>query len=292
MSQLSEEVLASGWLNLYKSPGISSAAFLSTLKRLTSLKVGHAGTLDPLARGVLPVALGCATRLIEYLSVQTKEYEFTVLFGQETDTGDTSGKVIGLSDRVPSEAELEEIVSSFTGRNFQKPPAFCARKVNGRRAYAIARSGQAVDLPEREIFISSLRLISAQNKRATYKVECSTGTYVRSLAKDIAAALGTCAVVEDIYRTRVGPFKVEDCVTNLKEICLSGKLPLSFVLSGLQRFDIESDSLQQVRLGRSIKLESRAQSRLGVLYFEEVPVAVGEFDCNNVFQPRKVFVGI
>lgn len=197
----------SGWVVLDKPSGITSAHAVARVKRLLdAAKVGHAGTLDPLATGVLPLALGEATKLIAYAMDGSKSYRFTVQWGEGRDTDDTEGAVTGLSGVRPAAVEIEAALPAFTGFIMQKPPSFSAIKVNGERAYDLARDGAPPDLPPREVEVKRFVLIKAHADSAEFELDCGKGTYVRSLARDLAIMLGTFGHVTALRRTRVGPF--------------------------------------------------------------------------------------
>lgn len=197
----------SGWVVLDKPSGITSAHAVARVKRfLDAAKVGHAGTLDPLATGVLPLALGEATKLVSYAMDGSKSYRFTVRWGEGRDTDDTEGVVTGLSDVRPTAAEIESALPRFTGVIMQKPPSFSAIKVGGERAYDLARDGAPPDLPPREVEVKRFVLLAAHADSAEFEMDCGKGTYVRSIARDLAQALGTFGHVTALRRTRVGPF--------------------------------------------------------------------------------------
>ncbi len=197
----------SGWVVLDKPSGITSAHAVARVKRLLdAAKVGHAGTLDPLATGVLPLALGEATKLISYAMDGSKSYRFTVQWGEGRDTDDTEGAVTGLSDVRPTAARIAAALPAFTGVILQKPPSFSAIKVGGERAYDLARDGAPPDLPPREVEVKRLVLIEAHEDSAEFELDCGKGTYVRSLARDLAQALDTFGHVTALRRTQVGPF--------------------------------------------------------------------------------------
>lgn len=278
-----------GWINLFKPVGLSSASAVNQTKRLLSLgcKVGHSGTLDPFASGVLPIALGSATRLIEYLSLESKEYEFTILFGKETTTGDNTGEVVRTSSKLPSKAEAQSVASIFLGKTLQRPPAFSAIKVNGKRAYALARSGKEVILPEREISISSLELLNFANQEAIYKVVCSTGTYIRSLAVDMSRALGTYGLVTKLLRTKVGPFCLDSCNPPSPNALL---LPADFILKDMQSATLTDEELKGVKVGKKVPLNCISKPGLLAVYSGGDLVAIGEFSCDGLFSPKKVLV--
>ena len=208
-----------GWIILDKPVGLGSTQAVSAVKRALrdagepKTKVGHGGTLDPLASGVLPIALGEATKLAGRMLDATKAYDFTIRFGEKTDTLDLEGKVIATSDVRPSRAEVEAILPRFTGPIRQTPPAFSALKVNGKRAYDLARAGEEVELAQREVTIHALSIVAAGANEATLSATVSKGTYIRSLARDIALALNTVGHVTMLRRTKAGPFTLERAIS-------------------------------------------------------------------------------
>ena len=208
-----------GWIVLDKPVGLGSTQAVSAVKRALrdagepKTKVGHGGTLDPLASGVLPIALGEATKLAGRMLDATKVYDFTIRFGEKTDTLDLEGKVIATSDVRPSRAEVEAILPRFTGPIRQTPPAFSALKVDGKRAYDLARAGEEVELAQREVTIHALSIVAAGANEATLSATVSKGTYIRSLARDIALALNTVGHVTMLRRTKAGPFTLERAIS-------------------------------------------------------------------------------
>jgi tRNA pseudouridine55 synthase len=208
-----------GWIVLDKPVGLGSTQAVSAVKRALrdagepKTKVGHGGTLDPLASGVLPIALGEATKLAGRMLDATKAYDFTIRFGEKTDTLDLEGKVIATSDVRPSRAEVEAILPRFTGPIRQTPPAFSALKVDGKRAYDLARAGEEVELAQREVTIHALSIVAAGANEATLSATVSKGTYIRSLARDIALALNTVGHVTMLRRTKAGPFTLERAIS-------------------------------------------------------------------------------
>jgi tRNA pseudouridine55 synthase len=208
-----------GWIILDKPVGLGSTQAVSAVKRALrdagepKTKVGHGGTLDPLASGVLPIALGEATKLAGRMLDATKAYDFTIRFGEKTDTLDLEGKVIATSDVRPSRAEVEAILPRFTGPIRQTPPAFSALKVDGKRAYDLARAGEEVELAQREVTIHALSIVAAGANEATLSATVSKGTYIRSLARDIALALNTVGHVTMLRRTKAGPFTLERAIS-------------------------------------------------------------------------------
>ena len=240
---------ACGFLNVLKPPGMSSHDIVGFVRHQLGIKkVGHAGTLDPGAAGVLPVAVGRATRLIEYLEHADKSYRAELVLGIATDSGDTSGTVLEQLDvssfAMPSRETVEAALEKFRGEITQVPPAHSAIKIGGRRAYELVREGKTVEIPERHITIHALDLVSydAEKRRLLFDVTCSRGTYIRTLCIDIGRALGLPAVMTFLVRTRVGDFSLAEAMT-LEELAAAGEKALlapEDMLSGLPRYDLPS----------------------------------------------------
>ena len=204
-----------GFLNLYKTKGVSSARVLNAVKRsLKGETVGHMGTLDPLADGVLPVAIGKSTRLFDYLLDKNKEYVATVAFGFSTDSYDLEGEITQRSDVLPSDAELEAACKKLTGDIMQIPPIYSAKCVNGKRSYELARKGVAVELPPKKVTVKSIRVLDKISE-SEYKIKivCGGGTYIRAIARDLGLLCGTVATMTSLTRTASGIFRIENSVT-------------------------------------------------------------------------------
>lgn len=204
-----------GWLNIDKPEGVTSTAVVSRIKRLTqAAKVGHGGTLDPLATGVLPIALGEATKTVSYAMDGEKEYEFQVCWGEARSTDDREGEVTVTSDARPSDAQINAVLAGLSGEIDQVPPKFSAIKVAGERAYDRARGGEDFELTSRRIRIHDLTLKSRDDTdHATFLCRSGKGAYMRALGRDIALALGTVGHVSRLRRTAVGPFHVDDAIS-------------------------------------------------------------------------------
>ena len=204
----------SGWVVLDKPYDMTSTQAVGKVRWLfDAAKAGHAGTLDPLATGILPIALGEATKAVPQVQDGTKVYRFAIKWGSATTTDDAEGSVVATSDIRPSRAALEAVLPQFTGTIWQRPPIYSALKVDGERAYDLARAGEAVDLPPRQIDVDAIALIEHGNEKSVLEVTCGKGTYVRSLARDIAEALGTRGHVGMLHRAAVGPFHDADALT-------------------------------------------------------------------------------
>lgn len=200
-----------GWINFDKPLEMGSTQAVGKVRWLFSAqKAGHAGTLDPLATGVLPIALGDATKTVPFLVDAAKEYIATIKWGERTDTLDAEGEVVATSDVRPTAVEIEVVFPNFIGQVDQIPPKYSALKIDGKRAYDLARSGVEVEMKSRTIRIDSLELIRADKNSAVIRVRCGKGTYIRSLARDLAIALGTEGSLSALRRTRVGPFIAPD----------------------------------------------------------------------------------
>jgi tRNA pseudouridine55 synthase len=208
-----------GWILIDKQEGVTSMHVTHRIKRLFSLKkAGHAGTLDPLATGILPVALGQTTGLIPYVMAWQKSYLFTVRWGQSTTTDDCLGELVSTSSHRPSLHSIEDTLCGFQGQISQIPPLYCAAKIKGEPAYALARRGESVVLAPRVVTIFNLTVEQHKEQETTFQVTCGSGTYVRSLARDIAVALGTCGHVVSLRRTRIGQWDRGHALQDISEI--------------------------------------------------------------------------
>lgn len=208
-----------GWINLDKPYDMTSTQAVGAIKRLFSPeKIGHAGTLDPLATGVLPLALGEATKTVQFMMDARKIYRFTVCFGEQRTTDDMEGEVMACSDIRPDDSAIRAALPAFTGEIEQLPPTFSALKIDGQRAYDLARAGQEVTLTPRPVYIERFELLERPDAdHAIFEVECGKGTYVRSLARDLSARLSTCGHISALRRTRVGGF-VDSAAISLDEL--------------------------------------------------------------------------
>ncbi|MBB3939644.1 tRNA pseudouridine55 synthase [Novosphingobium fluoreni] len=261
----------SGWIILDKPLGMGSTQAVAAVKRNLreagfgkGTKVGHGGTLDPLATGVLPIALGEATKLTGRMQDADKAYEFTVRFGEETDTLDLEGAVIATSDVRPTMPDIEAVLPRFTGPIAQVPPAYSALKVDGQRAYDLARAGEAVELASRSVVVHALDIVHVDTVAGgdrihalTLLAKVSKGTYIRSLARDTAQALGTCGTVTMLRRIKAGPFDLSHAISldKLNEIGKGAPLehvtlPLEAGLDDIPAIDLDPEQAKAVRQGR------------------------------------------
>ena len=278
-----------GWLVIEKPVGPGSTQVVSAVKRALraggypKIKVGHGGTLDPLASGVLPVALGEATKLCGRMLDADKVYDFTIRFGEETSTLDAEGEVVARSGARPSLAEVAEVLPRFTGAIEQVPPVYSALKVDGRRAYDLARAGEAVKMKVRRVTVHELHVLRAtEGDEVTLTARVSKGTYIRSLARDIALALGTVGHVTMLRRTKAGPFTLTSAISldKLAELGHARQLeqallPLTAGLDDIPALPVTPGQARALREGR--KLDGiAAQPGLHLATDQSVPVALVE----------------
>ena len=252
-----------GWINLDKPVGPTSTQAIGRVRRLTGAgRVGHAGTLDPLASGVLPIALGEATKTVPYIMGARKTYRFTVRWGEARATDDCEGPVTAISEMRPSESDIRAGLNGFTGRISQIPPSFSAIKVDGERAYVLARAGNPVELAAREIEVHRFDLIGRPNAdHAEFEVECGKGTYIRALARDLAEKLGTFGHLSALRRTAVGRFRVENAIfvdfmappSDIAPLTVH-VLPIETALDDIPALALTADEAQRLRCGQSVDL--------------------------------------
>jgi tRNA pseudouridine55 synthase len=273
-----------GWLALDKPLGMTSTQALARVKRLfNAQKAGHGGTLDPLASGVLPIAFGEATKTVAYAMEGEKSYRFTLRWGQATKTDDTEGAVIAESDRRPTRAEIEAALPAFLGEIEQTPPRYSAVKLQGERAYDLARDGQEFELKKRLVEIHELTLLDIPDEdHAVLEMRCGKGVYVRSLARDLGEALGTHAHVSALRRTAVGAF-TEDKSISLDSLESLGHSPAAFehllpietALDDIPALALSEAEALSLKRGQSVSLLSRLyKERITALDLE-----VGEVVC-------------
>lgn len=218
-----------GWIIIDKPGGLSSNAVVGRVRRLTgAAKVGHAGTLDPMATGVLPMALGEATKIVSYLMDGAKAYRFTVRWGEQRNTDDAEGEVVATSDARPAKEQILAVLGNFIGDIEQVPPVFSAIKIEGKRAYALARADQAPEMKPRTIHIEDLKLLSVVDAdHAEFEAVSGKGAYMRSLARDLGTALGTVGHIAQLRRIAVGPFDEKQAISLDKLESLRHSAPLS-----------------------------------------------------------------
>lgn len=286
--------MLNGWIILDKPVGLGSTQAVGAVKRILreagepKTKVGHGGTLDPLASGVLPIALGEATKLCGRLLDATKGYDFAIRFGEETDTLDGEGQVIATSDVRPAPEQVEAALPDFTGEIEQVPPAYSALKIGGKAAYARVRAGEELELSSRSVTIFDLRLLEASAESVSLSATVSKGTYIRSLARDIAYALGTLGHVSYLRRTRAGPFSIESAISLdfLEEAAKARALtrtvlPLTAALDDIPALPVNTRQAEMLRKGQRLA-GFPAEPGLGLATLEGTPVALVEASADGL----------
>jgi len=309
----------SGWLVLDKPRGMGSTEAVSKIKWLYGAeKAGHAGTLDPLASGMLPIALGEATKTVPYVQDGTKVYRFTVAWGEERATDDLEGAVTKTSAGRPSEQAIRALMPKYTGVIMQTPPQFSAIKIAGERAYDLAREGETVDIPAREVEIGRFDLIEIPDENtAVFEIECGKGTYVRSLARDMGRDLGCYGHIADLRRTGVDPFTADDLVTlaGIEEAAASATPPgeeeeagrrpgpeqwkaldallidTGAALDCLPQVMVTDDAAARIRLGNPVIVRGRdapVEADEACAFARGRLVAIGAIEA-GMFRPKRVF---
>ena len=293
----------SGWVVLNKPYDFTSTQAVGKVRWLFSAaKAGHAGTLDPLATGILPIALGEATKAVPQVQDGTKVYRFAIKWGSATTTDDAEGSVIATSDIRPERAALEAVLPQFTGTILQRPPIYSALKVDGERAYDLARAGEAVQLQPREIDIDAIELIEHGTEQSLLEVTCGKGTYIRSLARDMALALGTVGHVARLRRVAVGPFGENDMISLEKLVELSHKAPgdnamegvlrpIETVLDGIPALAVKDAEAQRLRQGQQVLLRGAsapiAQDAVLVMWGQR-PLGICSIEKGSL-KPKRLF---
>jgi tRNA pseudouridine55 synthase len=300
-----------GWVILDKPSGMTSTQAVGHVRRIfDAQKAGHAGTLDPLATGILAIALGEATKTVPFVQEAAKIYRFTAQWGEARDSDDADGKVTGTCEIRPGREAIEAVLPRFTGALSQIPPAYSAIKVAGERAYDLAREGEEVNLEPRQVQVYEARLVSAERDRAVFEILCGKGTYVRSWVRDLAAALGTLGHVAELRRTRLGPFQEKEAV-RLETLtpfmhspaAFAYLKPLSTALDGIPALAVTGSDTVRLRSGNPILIRANMFARIedefvgesglqGRVVFlkdqEQAPVALAEI-ADGELRPFRVF---
>ena len=287
-----------GWLVVDKPYDMGSTTVVSRLKRLFHpTKIGHAGTLDPLATGVLPIAFGSATKLISYVMDGKKEYHFQVSWGQKTTTDDAAGEITAISEKRPTWQEIEEVIKDFTGTILQLPPIYSALKVNGKRAYDLARMGQQVALEKRTVCIESLKILNHTGDKTTFSVVCGKGTYVRSLARDMGDKLGCYGFVSVLRRESCGPFSAKESFTldflekreyNENTLCIQ---PVITALDDILMLAVSERNAKDLSLGKKIPAREFERVPTGIfpVCWDGQVIALAQVQ-NGLIRPVRVLV--
>jgi tRNA pseudouridine55 synthase len=293
-----------GWLLIDKPEGPTSTQVVGRVRRLLDpRKIGHGGTLDPLATGLLPIALGEATKTVPYVMDGRKTYRFTLRWGQATATDDAEGEVVATSEHRPSAAEIRAALPGFVGAIEQVPPAFSAIKVAGRRAYARARAAESFDLAPRLVEVAGFALVARPDAdHATFEVACGKGTYMRALARDLGRALGTCAHVVALRRTAVGPFDLSRAISleTLESLGHSAAasealLPIETALDDIPALALSETEANRLRCGQAVSMLARSHSEAirgvdnGAIVYATSggrPVALARYEAGDIHPVR------
>lgn len=289
--QNSEKKQLFGFLNIYKPVGMTSHDVVAVLRRVTKIKqIGHTGTLDPFAEGVLPVCIGKATRLIEYLQ-DDKEYLATVQFGASTNTFDLDGEKTFTSDKKVKKEEIIEALKSFEGEISQLPPIFSAIKVKGKKLYEYARKGEEVEIQPRKVFIENIELNSfdEESQQAQVLIKCSKGTYIRSIANDLGEKLGCGGYLVKLVRTQAGNFRVENSI-QLDGIDVENNLLNPLDVMDLPKISVNDEDLARIKNGMPILKKCDKIGNFVILVYNDVEIcAVGIADGDKI-KLKKVFL--
>ena len=296
-----------GWVNLYKPKGISSFSAIYKIKKKFNIKkIGHAGTLDPAAEGILPIAINKTTKLIPFVNINSKKYLFKIKWGEQTSTDDLEGVVINNSDKIPNEEEINKIISSFLGFQDQVPPKASALKVNGKRAYAVLRENKKFSLESKKVFLKSITFLFSNINTSSFEIDCGKGFYVRSLARDIAYKLGTYGHVVELKRTKVGHFNEKTSIL-LDDILKIGQSEFEFncihssisMLDDILAYEVEEKKdLNDLSLGKSIFINKKKlikkplnsdKEELVFLSKKGKIVSFGKLS-EDLFKPNKVLI--
>ncbi len=295
-----------GMINVYKEKGFTSHDVVAKLRGICKQKkIGHTGTLDPDAVGVLPVCLGCATRLCDMLTDKDKEYVAVLRLGITTDTQDATGKVLAEKEVSVSEEEVRAVIASFEGEQLQIPPMYSALKVNGKKLYELAREGKEIERKARPIVVHEIEILSENMPEFTIRVKCSKGTYIRTICHDIGQKLSCGGVMVSLKRTKVGNFGIEDAYTlsRIEDMAKEGKLceillPVEKVFEKLPEIRVKETAMKALLNGNQLKKEEILMLSDEALKAEEVRVygADGRFygvygyqEGRKLFCPIKMF---
>jgi len=288
-----------GWVILDKPHDMTSTQAVGIVRRLLNAqKAGHAGTLDPLATGILPIALGEATKTVPHIVDAAKTYVFAVTWGEERNTDDTEGQVVARSDRRPSDEEIAKALPAFTGVIWQRPPAFSAIKLQGERAYDLARAGEEVDIPEREAEIYEIRHLTGHDGAspdvAWFETRCGKGTYVRAIARDLGRALGCYGHVSSLRRTAVGPFAEDRAFSldTLRDLSHSAPaeeylLSVETALDDIPALAITRPEAERLAFGQQIRVPFKREGIVRVMADDRF-VAIADLE-GGVLRPVRVF---
>ena len=296
-----------GWINLYKPKNITSFKAIHSIKKKFSInKIGHAGTLDPMAEGVLPIAIGKATKLIPHINIMKKEYAFTITWGSQTTTDDAEGKILFQSNYFPTKNEIEKKIINYLGYINQIPPKVSAVKVNGKRAYKLFRENQTFTIEPKKVFIENFTITEHNINKTSFKILCGKGFYVRSFARDFAFDLKTYGHISSLKRSKVGKFREKTSIL-LDDLLKIGQMhgeincisPTISMLDDILAYEIEEKmDIKNLSFGRSIKIDENKiinsssinLDKKNIFLFKKGDiVSIGKLD-GNLFKPNKILI--
>ena len=296
-----------GWLNIYKPQGISSFNVVYKIKKKFNLKkIGHGGTLDPLAEGVLPIAIGKTTKLIPFINKDIKEYEFKIKWGEQTSTDDSEGEVIARSSKIPSSCEINNQISKMKGNILQKPPYASAVNINGKKAYKLLREKKTFQIKDKLVFLDEVSLLGADRQTAKFFIRCGKGFYIRSFARDLGEKLATKAHISYLKRIKVGKFEAKnanllDDLLNIRQRLFEfkGFHSSSSMLDDILAYEIDDEKdITSISQGKSIKLDIKkliktpldlTEEKIIFLTVRNNVVSFGKLS-GDLFKPNKVLL--
>ena len=296
-----------GWLNIYKPTNTSSFEVLKKIKKKFNLdKIGHAGTLDPLAEGILPIAIGKTTKLISFIYNSKKEYEFEIKWGEQTSTDDREGKIIKKTNHIPDLNEINLKLKDFNGKIFQQPPRASAVKINGVRAYKLLRNDVEFETIKKEVFLFKSQVLEINHNIAKFKIECGKGFYVRSFARDLALKLGTTGHIFSLKRTKVGKFLLNNSIL-LDDLLKISQRQFGFreihpsitMLDDILAYEVDDENLiNEISQGKIIEIKTNDFTKKSLnsneslkifLTYKNSVLSFGKLD-GNLFEPQKVLI--
>ena len=281
--------MTDGFINLHKPAGMTSHDAVNRVRKIFSTrKVGHAGTLDPAASGVLPIAINRATKFIEYLADRDKSYRAEILFGVATDSGDLDGEIIARAENfsMPAQDELADALKNFVGEIEQTPPKFSAIKIHGRKAYDLARKNLEFEMPIRRVKIFRLEVVALDENSVTLEIDCGKGTYIRSLARDLGERLNLPAALKNLVRLQVGNFKLDDALT-FDELTAEKILPIETCLTHLPKFELAENRIRAFMNGLPTTVHAADEKILRVFANGKF-LGVGRIECGEL-RASKIF---
>ena len=296
-----------GWLNVYKPKGISSFNVVYKIKKKFNLKkIGHGGTLDPLAEGVLPIAIGKTTKLIPFINRNIKEYEFEIKWCEQTNTDDSEGAVIARSTKIPTSFEIDNQILKMKGNILQKPPYASAVKINGKKAYQLLRAKKNFHIKERLVYLDDVKVISSQKQTTKFFIRCGKGFYIRSFARDLGDKLATKAHISSLKRIKVGKFEANnanllDDLLNIRQTLFEfkGFHSSSCMLDDILAYEIDDEKdITSISQGKSIKLDIKkliktpldlTEEKIIFLTVRNNVVSFGKLS-GDLFKPNKVLI--